>query len=127
MMLMPLQTPEFTVSVAVLAVVMLAVNLLLLLYALSPWSSGGRHRESDRDFEPEVGTDTETEAETEQFRTAGSRRKPIVGDDIDVVRCADCGTENDREYRYCRQCVSELPVGLSGGDGRPPMFGQVLR
>ena len=26
-----------------------------------------------------------------------------------VVACPDCGTENERGYRYCRSCVAELP------------------
>ena len=26
-----------------------------------------------------------------------------------VCRCPECGTENDGSYRFCRQCVAELP------------------
>jgi len=26
-----------------------------------------------------------------------------------VCRCPECGTENDSSYRFCRQCVAELP------------------
>lgn len=129
---MPLQTPEFTVSVAALAVAMLAVNLLLLVYALSPWSSsGGRHRETDPetelDSEAELDPETEFDTETHRRPTRPAQRRATATEDRDVVRCRDCGTENERTYRYCRQCVSELPVGLSSGDGHPPMFGQVLR
>ncbi|WP_018256742.1 DUF7577 domain-containing protein [Halomicrobium katesii] len=29
--------------------------------------------------------------------------------DRSVCRCPECGTENDRAYRFCRQCVAELP------------------
>ncbi|MFB6297158.1 MAG: hypothetical protein ABEH56_01410 [Salinirussus sp.] len=29
------------------------------------------------------------------------------------VSCPDCGTTNERGYRYCRDCVSELPGHLS--------------
>jgi hypothetical protein len=123
---MPLQTPEFTVSVAALAVAMLAVNLLLLVYALSPWSSsGGRHRETDP--ETELDPEAEFDPETDRQPMGPAERRATATEDTDVVRCRDCGTENERTYRYCRQCVSELPVGLSSGDGHPPMFGQVLR
>jgi len=27
-----------------------------------------------------------------------------------VCRCPECGTENDRAYRFCRQCIAELPA-----------------
>jgi len=27
-----------------------------------------------------------------------------------VCRCPECGTQNDRTYRFCRQCVAELPA-----------------
>lgn len=27
----------------------------------------------------------------------------------DLVTCPDCGAENERGYRYCRSCVTELP------------------
>ncbi|MFB6176975.1 MAG: hypothetical protein ABEI99_07520 [Halobaculum sp.] len=112
---MALQTPEFTVSVAALVVVMLAVNLLLLAYALSPWSSSGTRSH---------GTDSGAEADrpTRQRRSVGASDQDEI-----VIRCPGCGTENDPDYRFCRQCVSELPVGLSRGDGRPLRFGQVLR
>lgn len=30
-----------------------------------------------------------------------------------MVTCLDCGEANEAEYRYCRQCVSELPTGVS--------------
>ena len=31
----------------------------------------------------------------------------------DGVTCPSCGEDNDDGYRYCRQCVSELPAGGS--------------
>ncbi|WP_436934388.1 DUF7577 domain-containing protein [Halovenus marina] len=34
----------------------------------------------------------------------------------DGVRCPRCNTENDIEYRYCRNCVNELPAQLSLGN-----------
>jgi hypothetical protein len=33
------------------------------------------------------------------------------------VRCPHCNTENGSEYRYCRNCVNELPTQLSRIDG----------
>jgi predicted amidophosphoribosyltransferase len=33
------------------------------------------------------------------------------------VECPNCGEENERGYRYCRQCVSELPGQVSLVDG----------
>lgn len=44
--------------------------------------------------------------------------------DADLVRCRECGAENEREYRYCRHCVSELPGGTTiGQDGTGPIGG----
>jgi hypothetical protein len=31
----------------------------------------------------------------------------------DGVHCPACGVANEAGYRYCRQCVSELPTGIS--------------
>lgn len=40
-------------------------------------------------------------------------RDAAVADSVDpvdgIVRCPDCGAENDLGYRYCRACVAELP------------------
>ncbi|GAA0664621.1 hypothetical protein ACFQDG_16845 [Natronoarchaeum mannanilyticum] len=38
-----------------------------------------------------------------------------------TVVCEHCGTENDLEYRFCRNCVQELsgPSGSDAGDGKP--------
>lgn len=33
------------------------------------------------------------------------------------VECRHCGTENEPDYRFCRECVSELPGAR--GPGRP--------
>lgn len=32
-----------------------------------------------------------------------------LDEDANVVRCRECGAENERGYRYCRHCVAELP------------------
>jgi hypothetical protein len=34
------------------------------------------------------------------------------GHEHDVVVCPDCEAENERGYRYCRDCVSELPTAI---------------
>jgi len=37
-----------------------------------------------------------------------------------TVRCRSCGAQNDAEYRYCRECVAELPArtpSMSGSAG----------
>jgi hypothetical protein len=44
--------------------------------------------------------------------------------DPSVCRCPECGTENDSSYRFCRQCVAELPgaqlsVEQAGGRQQP--------
>lgn len=31
------------------------------------------------------------------------------GGAVGVCACPECGTENDADYRFCRQCVAELP------------------
>jgi hypothetical protein len=42
----------------------------------------------------------------------------------DGIICPTCKTRNDRGYRYCRECVSELPTGVPvtaesvGGESR---------
>ncbi|AWB27895.1 DUF7577 domain-containing protein [Halococcoides cellulosivorans] len=39
--------------------------------------------------------------------------EPRPGDDPDLVRCPSCGTSNEAvgTFRYCRDCLSELPRG----------------
>jgi hypothetical protein len=37
----------------------------------------------------------------------------------DGMQCPECGEQNEPEYRYCRQCVSELPTGVSVFEGAP--------
>jgi hypothetical protein len=31
----------------------------------------------------------------------------------DTVRCPTCGTTNERGYRYCCECLEELPASVS--------------
>jgi predicted amidophosphoribosyltransferase len=37
----------------------------------------------------------------------------------DEIVCAECGTDNDPAYRFCRECVAELP-GHDGPIGPVP-------
>ena len=39
--------------------------------------------------------------------------------DDGALRCPDCGAENDVEYQFCRQCVTELPGQYHTGE--PPV------
>ncbi len=42
--------------------------------------------------------------------------------DGDTVRCRQCGAENQRRFRFCRNCVAELPgaslAETAGGGSR---------
>lgn len=42
---------------------------------------------------------------------------PSATDDgnLESITCRECGTENDAEYRYCRQCVSDLSAESISG------------
>lgn len=76
---------------------LLFAHLLTLLYAY-------RVNQSESSFDA---------ASTEE--TTGSddvtRPRNLTGsEDPSVCRCPECGTENDSTYRFCRQCVAELPA-----------------
>ncbi|NHN47897.1 zinc ribbon domain-containing protein [Halostella sp. JP-L12] len=49
------------------------------------------------------------------------REDGSVAASADAVTCPDCGAENEREYRFCRRCVGELPgsAPLPAGGGAP--------
>lgn len=36
-------------------------------------------------------------------------------DDDEVCLCARCGAENDPDYRFCRNCIAELPGHAPNG------------
>lgn len=40
----------------------------------------------------------------------GDETDAVVDESAEVVSCPSCGAENDLGYRFCRQCVGELPV-----------------
>lgn len=45
-------------------------------------------------------------------RQIGQPNTESAGKDVtgEGIECPDCGALNERGYRYCRQCVGELPV-----------------
>jgi len=52
---------------------------------------------------------------TERARADGrGRSSGGRGDDV-TVECLECGTENEPGYRYCRECVAELPGAVGFG------------
>lgn len=44
---------------------------------------------------------------------AARNAEHAVDRDDGVVHCPNCGTENELGYRYCANCVGELPGGVS--------------
>ncbi|WP_339103116.1 zinc ribbon domain-containing protein [Haloterrigena salinisoli] len=45
---------------------------------------------------------------------AAAEREATVDRDAGTVVCPDCGAENDLGYRYCSDCVGELPGSAVG-------------
>ncbi|NUB92679.1 zinc ribbon domain-containing protein [Haloterrigena sp. SYSU A558-1] len=43
-----------------------------------------------------------------------AERTATVDRDAETVVCPDCGAENDLDYRFCRNCVEELPGSAVG-------------
>jgi hypothetical protein len=43
------------------------------------------------------------------------------------VRCPDCGTPNEDGYRYCRECLAELPDAPSFARSDGPPAGRLIR
>mgnify|MGYP000713571324 CR=1 FL=1 len=74
---------------------LLCAHLLILLYAY-------RVNRSDSAFDA---------APVEAATDAGAvdADDAAAGGDT-VCQCPECGTENDPTYRFCRQCVAELPA-----------------
>lgn len=44
---------------------------------------------------------------------AGSAQQAEPERTDDGIRCPTCGETNELEYKYCRQCVAELPTRVS--------------
>jgi hypothetical protein len=75
--------------------VLLLVHLLVVAHALRR-SVGGRDRTASVSDAPRP---VENDGDCGQVE--------------DGVHCPACGVANEAGYRYCRQCVSELPTGIS--------------
>jgi hypothetical protein len=44
-----------------------------------------------------------------------------------TVRCPECETENERDYRYCRSCVGTLPTAATAGQHGGLSSGRLVR
>lgn len=96
-------TPEQWLSVSVLLLV--ATNLSTVLYALYV-----RQQRDAAEGRPDGNTDREASDSLRYGPAVG-----VPGETDEAVTCTDCGAANDREYRYCRSCASQLPgVWLHG-------------
>lgn len=53
------------------------------------------------------------------------RVDPGSGQGMDEIACEECGTDNEPAYRFCRNCVAELP-GHGGrmGPAEQPLGGR---
>lgn len=47
--------------------------------------------------------------------------------DGNSVTCPHCRTENDRGYRFCRECVGELPGGMAIQETADRPLGRIIR
>lgn len=91
-------TPEQWLSVSMLLLV--ATNLATLVYALR-----ARNEASSGNHGAAAG------------ESGAASRPPSAAGDADdgTVTCTECGTSNERGYRYCRNCTAELPGVRIGG------------
>lgn len=53
-------------------------------------------------------------------------RSPGVSGDGATVDCRECGTENESSYRYCRECVAELPGAAGIRENGPGTAGRIV-
>lgn len=72
-----------------LGVVFLQLLAMMYLYVTDD-------HENDPPLVPTPENETATTTDTE------------IAADANATTCSACGTENATEYRYCRQCVSDL-------------------
>lgn len=89
-------TPEQWLSVSMLLLV--ATNLATLVYAVH-----AKHEASSEG----------NEAPSEDSR--GGPAASMSDADDGTVTCTECGASNERGYRYCRNCTTELPGVRIGG------------
>lgn len=85
------------VAVVGMAMGLLALHVLVVRFA------------ADRGIEPADGS---PDTATAQGDGDGS-----VDRKDGSVTCPECGAGNEAGYRYCRDCVSELPVAMDFGRG----------
>jgi ribosomal protein L40E len=61
-------------------------------------------------------------AVAERARTTDPEQSRRAADGEVTVECRKCGTENEPGYRYCRECIAELPGSVAferSGSGAP--------
>lgn len=81
--------------------VLLLVHVAVLVYAAH--SDGRRSRGA---HSPRSGTGPTP-------GDGGAETSPTDGQSATEVDCPECGASNRREFKYCRQCLAELPTGAS--------------
>ncbi|MFB6103436.1 MAG: hypothetical protein ABEJ73_12850 [Haloplanus sp.] len=97
------QHPE-TLSVVVgIVLVALVANAALLAYA---WLRRSR--------------------DTDTVRRVGTRERPADTPAPATIRCPNCGSANDPDYRFCRECVAELPGGAAYAPRGASSFGRLI-
>jgi hypothetical protein len=91
--------------------VMVVFNLAwyLTIRHLGGWNAAGNGRENDASAGTDGGSDADVDV------------------DAGTVRCRECRTENERDYRYCRACVSTLPTAEGAAQVGNPSFGRLVR
>lgn len=87
------------------------LHLLLLGYLGSRRNAGAVGGDGTGDSGASVANEHSLADAHEDGDEQRSSRPGSPHEDDDVVRCRDCGAENEHGYRFCRYCVAELPGG----------------
>jgi hypothetical protein len=69
------------------------------------WTESGRSR-STRSFESKGKSESGSEGKSESESEGESSEKT----DLSTITCPHCGTENDSDFTYCRNCIEKLPL-----------------